>query len=181
MDRTRYQENLDLYLNTTLTAADTQDGLIRDITCYQMSTETTLKISAKIFVDATGNGTLGYIAGAEYRIGSEGKDEFSEPNAPEEPNGTTMGNTLLFIAEKKEEAVPFVKPFWAYTFTEEDLKFRGHGEMSIGHGENGVKEDYNADSGYWWIELGGTSRDIMGICPPGGSGWRSAFFPLLSR
>ena len=161
-EKTRYQENLDLYLNTTLISAQAEDGIIKDITCYQMSTETTIKFGAKIFVDATGNGTLGFIAGAEYRIGSEGKEEFQEPNAPDTPNGTTMGNTLLFIAERKEEPVPFEKPAWAYSFTEEDLQYRGHGEMSLSHGENGVKEDYNADSGYWWIELGGTSRDIIG-------------------
>lgn len=160
-EKVRFQENLTLYLNTTLDEAKAEGGRLMGITCRQATTETTYAFDADVYVDATGNGTLGFLAGAEYRIGSEGRAEFGEPNAPEAPNMTTMGNTLLFIAEDKGEPVPFEKPFWAYTFTEEDLQFRGHGNTTIPHGENGVTEEYNADSGYWWIELGGTSKDII--------------------
>jgi hypothetical protein len=160
-EKVRFQENLTLYLNTTLDEAQTDGGRITGIVCRQATTETTYAFDADVYVDATGNGTLGFLTGADYRIGSEGKAEFGEPNAPDEPNRTTMGNTLLFIAEDKGEPVPFEKPFWAYTFTEEDLRFRGHGNVTIPHGENGVTEEYNADSGYWWIELGGTSEDII--------------------
>lgn len=161
-EKVRYQENLDLYLNTSMDEAYTEGSKITSILCHQISTETTYHFYADIFVDATGNGSLGMYAGAEFRMGSEGKAEFNEPNAPDEPNSTTMGNTLMFIAEDMGEPVPFKKPDWAYTFTEEDLIFRGHGNMTISHGENGVQELYNADSGYWWIELGGTSHDIIG-------------------
>ncbi len=160
-EKARFQENLTLYLNTTLDEVQMEGGRITGVVCRQATTETTYAFDASVYVDATGNGTLGFLAGAEYRIGSEGKAEFGEPNAPDEPNRTTMGNTLLFIAEDKGEPVPFEKPFWALTFTEEDLKYRGHGNMTIPHGENGVTEEYNADSGYWWIELGGTSQDII--------------------
>lgn len=160
-EKVRFQENLDSYLNTSLDSVETSSSIITSIICRQTPTESTYTFTADIFVDATGNGTLGFFAGAQYRIGSEGRDEFSEPNAPVEPNSYTMGNTLMFIAENKGEPVKFKKPSWAYTFTEEDLKYRGHGNMSLEHGKNGVKEEYNADSGYWWIELGGTSEDII--------------------
>ena len=160
-EKVRFQKNLTLYLNTTLDEVRTDGDRIRCVVCRQATTEPTHTFDADVYVDATGNGTLGFLAGAQYRIGSEGKAEFGEPNAPDEPNATTMGNTLLFIAEDKGEPVPFEKPFWAYTFTEEDLAFRGHGNTTIPHGENGVTEEYNADSGYWWIELGGTSPDII--------------------
>jgi hypothetical protein len=160
-ERARFQKNLTLYLNTTLDEVQTQGPRIERVVCRQATTESTYTFDADVYIDATGNGTLGFWAGAEYRIGSEGKAEFGEPNAPDEPNKTTMGNTLLFIAEDMGEPVPFEKPFWAYTFTEEDLAYRGHGNMTIPHGENGVTEEYNADSGYWWIELGGTSSDII--------------------
>ncbi|MGI6404480.1 MAG: FAD-dependent oxidoreductase [Oscillospiraceae bacterium] len=45
---------------------------IQNVSCYQMTTETTFELEANVFVDATGNGTLGYYAGAEYKIGREG-------------------------------------------------------------------------------------------------------------
>ena len=56
---------------------------IRSITAYQHTTETRWHIDGNIFIDCTGNGTLGYLAGAEYRTGSECKAEFNEPDAPE--------------------------------------------------------------------------------------------------
>ena len=160
-EKVRFQENLDCYLNTSMDSAETSDNKITRVTCHQTTTETTYYFSADIFVDATGNGTLGFLSGAEYRIGSEGSNEFNEANAPKEANEYTMGNTLMFIAENMGEPIKFKKPSWAYTFTEDDLKYRGHGNMMLDHGENGVKEEYNADSGYWWIELGGTSKDII--------------------
>jgi len=160
-EKVRFQQNLEAYLNTSLDSAEVRDGRITSIVCRQTTTESTYTISAEIFVDATGNGTLGFFAGAEYRIGGEARGEFGEPHAPEQPTPFTLGNTLMFIAEDMGEPVPFRKPSWAYTFTEEDLKFRGHGDMQLDHGENGIKEQYNADSGYWWIEVGGTSKDII--------------------
>lgn len=160
-EKARFQENLTLYLNCSLDSCEMEGDRLASVVCRQTPTESTYTFTADVYMDATGNGTLGFLAGAEYRIGSEGYDEFKEPNAPAEPNATTMGNTLLFIAEDKGEPVKFTKPAWAYTFTEEDLAYRGHGNTTIPHGENGVTEEYNADSGYWWIELGGTSKDII--------------------
>ncbi len=161
-EKIRFQKNLDCFINTSMDNIKTCDNKISCVICHQTTTETTYSFSADIFVDATGNGTLGFLAGAQYRVGSESSEEFSEANAPKEANKFTMGNTLMFIAEDMGEPVKFKKPSWAYSFDEEDLKYRGHGNMVLDHGENGVKEQYNVDSGYWWIELGGTSKDIIG-------------------
>ena len=156
-----FQDNLDMYLNTSMYEAEKKDNRIVKIKCHQSTTEINYAFFATIFLDATGNGTLGCLAEAEYRLGSEAGHEFNEPSAPREPNAYTLGNTLMFQAEDKGYPVPFKKPFWAYTFSEEDLAFRGHGNMELYHGENGVTERYNTDSGYWWIEIGGTSGDII--------------------
>jgi hypothetical protein len=51
-----------------------------------------------------------------------------------------MGNSLMFKARDMGRSVPFMKPFWANTYTEEQLKYRDHSSIT---------------SGYWWIELGG--------------------------
>ena len=85
-EKVRYQDNLTLYLNTVLTSANAVNNEIKHITCYQMTTEKTFEFSSNIFVDATGNGTLGFMAGAEFRMGSEARTEFHEPNAPKEPD-----------------------------------------------------------------------------------------------
>lgn len=172
-EKVRFEENLDLYLNTCLEKAQSQAGNINEITCYQNTTETLFTFKGDIFIDATGHGTLGVLAGAQFRMGSEGKAEFNEPNAPDEPNQTTMGNTLLFQAVKRDRPVEFIKPHWAYTFSEDDLKYRTHidqvhaladmgepAEFVAGENKN-LPEFYNLDSGYWWIELGGQYDDIV--------------------
>lgn len=157
----KYENNLSCYLNTTMDEVVMDGDKIKSIICRQATTETTFKINADIFVDATGNGTLGYFAGAEYRYGSEAKSEFNEPDAPEQENGYTMGNTILFHSTDMGEDTPFTKPEWAYDFKEEDLQNRPHGNVTWSHGENGVVEEYNVSSGYWWLELGGESKNII--------------------
>ena len=71
----RNQDNLTMFLNTTMTDADVDGKTITAIHCYQLTTEIHWTLTAPIFCDCTGNGTLGYIAGAPYRTGSEGKAE----------------------------------------------------------------------------------------------------------
>ena len=106
----RRQDGLTLFLNTNMEDVEMDQDQIRHILCYQSTTETHLRISGKVFIDCTGNGTLGYFAGADFRIGSEGQDEFQEPDAPDQPTNDRMGNTLLFKAVNRGHPVPFRTP-----------------------------------------------------------------------
>lgn len=171
-EKVHFQENLDSYLNTNMDDVVVQGTRVKSIICHQNTTETEYVFSAEIFVDATGHGTLSILAGADGRTGSESKHEFGEPNAPEEPNTHTMGNTVLFSAVDRGEPVKFIKPEWAYTFSEENLKYREHGNSVGSHADGGALVEMeegdgklphfsNVDSGYWWIELGGQYDDII--------------------
>lgn len=172
-EKIRQQKNLTSYLNTNMDDVIMEDGCIRGIVCHQSTTETEWTLHGKLFVDATGHGTLGVMAGGAYRVGSESRHEFGEPTAPEKANHYTMGNTIMFTAKDRGEPVPFEKPEWAYSYTEEDLRHRPHVEGITAHadggeiveaeeGKNQLPGFSNVDSGYWWIELGGDSRDIIG-------------------
>ncbi|MBR4888122.1 MAG: FAD-dependent oxidoreductase [Clostridia bacterium] len=171
-EKVRFQKNLTSFLNTNMDDVLMEDGKIKGILCHQSSTETEWTLYGNVFVDATGHGTLGVMAGGAHRMGSESKYEFNEPSAPEEANTDTMGNSMMFIAADRKEPVKFKKPEWAYTFTEEQLKHRPHLEEVTAHADDGeiVAPDAaknqlpgfsNPDSGYWWIELGGDSDDII--------------------
>ena len=166
----KHQPNLTTYLNTTMEDCVVEDDCIRQITAYQQTTETTLFIDGQVFIDCTGNGTLGYFAGAEYRIGSEGKAEFGEQHAPDEPNNNRMGNTLLFKAVDRGHSVNFKRPDFAREFTEEELKYRTHSAVHGARTKAGVDDAYlrmtafstsAVDYGYWWIELPGEKEDII--------------------
>lgn len=178
--KVKNQPNLTLYLNTAMHDVKTEGDRVDEILCYQCTTEINWRLKAKIFVDCTGNGTLGFLAGAEFRTGSEGRAEFGEPHAPDESNGNLMGNTLLFKAVDRGRPVAFKTPEWAYHFTEDQLKHRRHADAGSLFGvsdtqsgvtllgESGPREGekawdvYGLDYGYWWIELSGKTGDTVG-------------------
>ncbi len=169
--------NLDLYMNTTCDRVISDGKRIQAVEAYQMNTEKRFSFLAQIYVDATGNGTVGYFAGAEYAIGRESRAIYGEKDAPAECDGETMGNTIYFVAEDKGHPVKFVKPSWAYTLSEDDFAHRYHGDIVVYHDADDVVvlkpdedyedhadqlvEKYDVKSGYWWIELGGDWDDII--------------------
>ncbi|MBT9775075.1 FAD-dependent oxidoreductase [Clostridium sp. MCC353] len=171
-EKVHMEKNITAYLNTNMDDVIMEQGRITGIVCHQNSTETEYILYGKLFIDATGHGTLGVMAGASYRMGSEARAEFQEPTAPEQANCDTMGNTIMFRAVDRGEPVRYEKPPWANTYTEEDLKYRPHvdkicaqadggGMVRPEEGKNQLPEFSNMDAGYWWIELGGDYDNII--------------------
>lgn len=165
------QENLTVYYNTVMYDCETEDDKITSIMCVQETTEMRYKFTAPIFADCTGNGTLGYYAGAEFRQGSESKAQTGELDAPETENNERMGNTIFFRARNMGHPVKFTPPYFAKKYTEEDLKHRMHcathkvdfsgcldpekNEKTGGVSSRGI------DYGHFWIELMGDKDDII--------------------
>ncbi len=165
------QENLTTYLNTVMYDCETDGQKINSILCVQETTEMRYKLSAPIFVDATGNGTLGYYAGAEYRQGSEAKSETGETHAPEQANNDRMGNTIMFKARDMGHPVKFTPPAFAKKYTEHDLRYRMHSKtqkVDFSGADDPEKceacgglSSRGSDYGYFWIELMGDTDDII--------------------
>ena len=165
------QENLTVYFNTVMYDCETDDDRITSILCVQETTEMRYRFTAPLFVDSTGNGTLGYYAGAEYRQGSESKSETGEPHAPEQSNNERMGNTIYFRARNMGHPVKFTPPAFAKKFTEEDLRYRMHCAVhKVDYStcadpekneKNGGVSSRGVDYGHFWIELMGEEDDII--------------------
>ena len=149
------QENLEGYLNCVVYDAVADNSQIISISAYQSTTESSFQFSADIFIDATGNGSVGKFVGAEYMFGHESKDLYNEEHAPKISDMQTMGDSIYFVAHDAGHAVRFTKPDWAYTFTDEDFKNRPHGDMTVYDSEGKVLKKFDNNSGYWWLELGG--------------------------
>lgn len=145
-DLCRQEPNLTLMLNTTVTRADVKDGRIQKIAAERLSTNDRFEISANIFVDSTGDGALGYSAGAAYSMGREAQSEYSESLAPKKGDTKTLGSTLLFQARRHPSPMPFSPPSWARKFSVESLKHRPFGQPGL---------DLNLEYGFWWLEWGG--------------------------
>ena len=166
------EKNLTVHLNTVMTDCVMDGDKITAIECFQETTEYKLTVKGKYFADCTGNGTLGFFAGAEYREGSEAKSEFNELHAPEKANNERMGNTILFKAIDRGEPVAFTPPPFAKKLTEEQLKFRTHSkfhtvDVSSASDPEAFKRASTGsttavDYGYWCIELMGEGDDFVG-------------------
>jgi 2-polyprenyl-6-methoxyphenol hydroxylase-like FAD-dependent oxidoreductase len=114
------EPNLTLYMNTSVRDAVVNDGRIEAVEAAQFGTEKDFRLSGELFVDATGTGTLGYLAGADFYWGREGKAAYDEPLQPDEPDDETMGATMYYRARDVQRPVPFVPPAWAATYASDD-------------------------------------------------------------
>lgn len=139
-----FQEKLDLYLNTAVTDVCTENNKIVSVDAFGIVNETKYHFQSDIFIDCTGDGTVAYLAGAEYMTGREGAADFGELGTVSEADHMTMGNSLLYRWEDTGYPVRYVKPDWAYDF----------GDKELG---NIVADNVCP----WWVELGGTKLDII--------------------
>lgn len=72
-----------------------------------------MRLTAPVFIDCTGDGWIGYWAGASYRMGSEARDEFNESIAPETASSLTMGNTVWWESHDAGVSTAFPEVPWA--------------------------------------------------------------------
>ena len=144
-DAVRRQPGLTAWLNARVVECTARCSRVISCTADELTSERRLRFHARQFVDATGDGGPAALAGAAFRKGREGRDEFGESLAPLQPDNSTLGHSILFQARDVGRPVPFVPPPWALKFeSDADLPGRPH----------------NKPFGYWWLEWGGTLDTI---------------------
>ncbi len=138
----RREPNITLLLNTSCIGVTMErENRIGAVIALRNTTEDLLTIRGKVFIDCSGDSRLGVEAGAEFRKGREGREEFGESLAPAKPDNKTLGSSILFIARKYDRPMPFKPPEWIRKFPRcEDLPHRAHKSWEYG---------------YWWVEWGG--------------------------
>lgn len=171
----RAEERIDLFLDrcaTGVTIAGPQ--AIASVLATHTYTGERLEIAGRLFVDATGDGWLGYWAGADYRHGREGRADFDEPAAPEQADPYTLSTSLTRCQiVTHDQPAPFQAPEWVPTWKscddfdplpKETVHSRGdlppEGWHSFEPGEGRHPDRADAIRGAWWLELGGT-RDTL--------------------
>ena len=141
------QENLTLLLNCTCMDCRTDNGHIRSVTGWQMTTQTFHTVEASVFADCSGDSVLAPLSGALFRFGREGADEFGEDVAPAKADRKTMGMSCLIQAREETRPSTFIPPKWAYHFTKEDLPHR-------------VPNMDDPYENFWYLELSGEDDAI---------------------
>lgn len=147
LEKVRAEENIDLFLNTEVTQVKAEgpqeDRLITSVTGWMSGSERALTFTAPTFIDCSGDGLVGYLAGAEFMTGREPRSLWDESWAPDVPDSNTLGSTILFYSKDIGEPSKFVPPPFAVDITTTAIPER----RIIRHTMNGCD--------YWWIEWGG--------------------------
>lgn len=147
LEAVRAEPNISLFLNTDVRDVEAdgpeRERTVRSVTGWQMGSEREIRFVSPAFVDATGDGWVGFLAGARYRTGREAREEHGESWAPEVPDGETLGSTILFYTRDTGRPVRFVPPSFARDIT----------NTSIPELRPIVVEAQGC--AYWWIEWGG--------------------------
>ena len=95
-----------------------------------------------LFADCTGDGDVGYLAGADYRMGREARSETGEEGAPETADSLVMGMSVQWYAEDCGEVSEFPACPWAVQFNESTCSSntRGDWDWETGMNHNQVTE-----------------------------------------
>ncbi|MCL5245323.1 FAD-dependent oxidoreductase [Cellulophaga sp. 20_2_10] len=148
-DFVKREKNLELFLNTQAYDVVKDGDKIKSVFARQTTTEMAYTFNADVFIDSSGDGFMAAMAGAEYRIGREGKEEFGESFAPDVPDNWVMGDCIMMVTKDMGRPIKFNPPAYAIPFDSETAFKDKHRKIKQ------VKE------GFWWVEIG-SNNDIIG-------------------
>lgn len=138
----RNEKNITLFLNTQVVKAHCKNGRIRSVVGQHIETGECITLRGTLFADCTGDGNLGFLAGADYRMGREGKAQTEEPRAPEKPDSLVMGMSVQWYSEETDSESTFPDCPWALEFTDSTCIAidRGDWDWEAGLNRNQVEE-----------------------------------------
>lgn len=143
MDKVNQEKNIRLFLNTAVyhvekSAADH----IESVRAFCSQNSTLYTFHSPLFCDASGDGIVGFLAGAAFRMGAEGREEFGEGMAPSKEYGELLGHSLYFYTKDTGIPVSFIPPAFALKEISQIPRFK-----QFKANEHGCK--------LWWVEYGG--------------------------
>lgn len=137
------EPNLTLLLNSAVYELEKdEDDKIAAAFAFCSQNSTRYELRSPYFCDASGDGVLGFLSGAAFRMGAESKEEFDEGFAPDESYGELLGHSLYFYTKDIGTPISFTAPSWAHKDVSSIARHRQiHTNMQ--------------GCNFWWIEYGG--------------------------
>lgn len=130
------EKNVTLFLNYRAIAVTKEGDRITSVVAKHIETGKELAFKASLFSDCTGDGTIGYLAGADYRMGRESAEEFGESIAPAKADKLTMGASVQWYSVESEKPCRFPEFEYGVTFNEENSEKVTMGEWTWETGMN---------------------------------------------
>ena len=142
-DMARSEPNLTLLMNTSADAVEKEGRRITRVKAFNAMNQTVYIIEGKLFCDASGDGMIAFLGGAEFRSGAEKREEFDEGMAPGDNFGQLLGHSIFFTTQRMEKPVNFVPPSFALDDIRKIPRYKRLSSKSSGAGD------------LWWLEWGG--------------------------
>ncbi|WP_207534412.1 FAD-dependent oxidoreductase [Desertivirga arenae] len=143
LDKVKQESNITLLLNTAVYDLVKKDNdTIESLKAFCSQNSTTYTVQAPLFCDASGDGIVGFLSGAAFRMGAESTEEFGEKMAPTEEYGELLGHSLYFYSKDTGKPVTFTPPTFALQDIKEIPRFRNFNSKEFG-------------CKLWWVEYGG--------------------------
>ena len=144
LEKVLAEPNITLLLNTAAFEAGKSDpDTISSVRAFNAQNSTMYDVKAPLFCDASGDGILGFLAGAAFRMGAEPAEEFGESVAPGEDFGHLLGHSIYFYAKDTGRPVKFVPPSYAL----KDIPNKIPRYRNI--------NPHQTAAHLWWLEWGG--------------------------
>ena len=161
------EQNIHLFLDMHAFKVEKQGDRIVAVIAQDIRKGTRLQFTAPLFADCTGDGTLGFLAGADFRMGRESKEQTGESLAPEQPDKMTMGASVQWYSTEGDRSSSFPDCPWALQFNEQSCQYliRGDWDWETGMNRDQITEfeyirDYALRAVYGnWAYLKNKSRD----------------------
>lgn len=112
------EPNITVILNTQVVNVKMDGDRIASVLARNIFSGKDIVVSGSLFADCTGDANLGYLAGADFRMGRESKAQTGEPDAPEASDSLTMGMSAQWYSVETASEQPFPDCPWALQFNE---------------------------------------------------------------
>ena len=137
------EPNIKLLLNTAIYEVEKSGpNTISGLKGFCSQNSTLYDLTAPLFCDASGDGIVGFQAGAAFRMGAESSEEFGEKFAPTAEYGELLGHSMYFYTKDVGRSVRFVPPAYALDDITKIPRYRNFNANEFG-------------CQLWWIEYGG--------------------------
>ncbi len=146
LDAVLGESRITLLLNTNIEEIEKNQGKIKWVKGVQQSSEHIYILEADYFIDATGDGIIGDLAGVPYQIG-----ESRYESKKKDVQYRLLSSSILYYVKNAGKPIKFVPPDYAY-----DIPYI---ESLVNKGGRIISEKQTG-SDCWWFEFGGLQNTI---------------------
>ncbi len=139
------EPNIQLFTDMHAFSVEKAGNRITAVIAKHIRNSKELRFRATVLADCTGDGTLGFLSGAHFRMGRESRDETGESLAPERPDKMTMGASVQWCSAQTGESAGFPDCLWALQFNEKSCHYLTRGDWNW---ETGLNRDQITESEY---------------------------------